>query len=171
MVTGSGKISINLVENDRRGSNTFSDKINLDVNQVYFMINHTSGDMDSRTFGFGLITLHEKGHTKRWGIPGNLHDFRDIMFRGTVSPIDVTGNTIRTELNSDTNTNWGQRLSYSPFSIGDTGYLPLTQEAYDMLSRASLERRSIQYRAFGKPLTLPTAGITYLNSLPFSWPR
>jgi RHS repeat-associated protein len=113
MVTGNGQVEIEF--DSKKESQTTGNTISLNPTQITDFINGTSSDLDSRTSGFGMVTLHEFHHTTAGG--GFGHSEATVSSWGIIDKPDQVGNQIRKEMSEVTGTKWGQRSSYASMTI------------------------------------------------------
>lgn len=79
--------------------------------EVEANIKGTSVGINNKTFGYGMMALHEICHTTNHnGMPRSRETMSSF---GKIDDSDKFGNEIRTELTTATGTQWGQRLSYT----------------------------------------------------------
>jgi hypothetical protein len=101
------------------GTNT----IGLNFRQIDGFINGTVG-MDNRTLGWGMTVMHELHHTQ---VGGGLSD---SPFNP--GPVVTQMNIIRSELNSQGG-NYGQRMTYPAYPVGNNAYLPFNRSSTGLI--------------------------------------
>jgi hypothetical protein len=99
----------------------------LNPSQIDANIKGTSKDLNNKTFGYAMTTLHEMGHTTLHG--SFSHQDNTLKSFGVIDDPDIIGNKIRTELG----TNWGQRLSYVSIYLNGKDYLPMNAKSTAIL--------------------------------------
>ncbi len=150
MVTGNGQVQIDFATN--MSSQTIGNNIYLNPTEIDKMVNGTSSDLNSITASYGMVGIHEYGHTNVGG--GLLHDNFTITKFGVIDQLDVAGNQIRSEMSAATGSNWGQRESYRMMSVYGSLYLPFSVGAEVQLRRAKAFEGTTQgYITYPPPTT------------------
>ncbi|PSL44391.1 RHS repeat-associated protein [Chitinophaga niastensis] len=134
LVTGQGQVTVDFSTGD--GSHTSGNNIFINPSEVGSIVKGTSSDLDPLTLSFGMVGLHEFGHTKAGG--GDFHGPQTLSRFGQIDMLDIKGNAIRQEMSAITGSDWGQRSSYSPMSINGVNYLPFSFSAKQALERSKL---------------------------------
>ncbi len=106
--------------------------LNIDVDQIKGFIEGTSKDLNDKTLGFGMTTLHEFSHKEN-----ELEDDKST-FGATGANVDFM-NDVRKELDNSGKFSkpFGQRKSYAPirkFSVkGTFDYIPFDTSSYESI--------------------------------------
>ncbi|WP_165761327.1 hypothetical protein, partial [Niastella koreensis] len=161
----------------------------LNPGEVEANIKGTSVGMNNKTFGYGMMGLHELWHTTFHNSMS--HSQETVSTYGVIDASDKFGNEIRAELTKATGTQWGQRLSYAVPFVNGKSYHPLTSQAktalkpvFDQMIKV-LQAKQLwissgynpqYYPEFQKELKtlnsmkLPTAGVVAPQMLPGTTP-
>ncbi len=132
IVEGKGQVTLDF--SVTKSSQTDGDNIYLNPKQIDKMVSGTSSDLSSLTVSYGMVALHEHVHTKVGG--DQSHSYQTVGSFGAIDAPDIIGNKIREEMSAATNTNWGQRMSYSGMVISGTSYIPFSTDSYLKLKNA-----------------------------------
>jgi RHS repeat-associated protein len=123
------RINVNL--RDGAGSATAGNNIGIDPSQIQGFIDGTSGNLNSKTLGFGMTFLHELGHTD---FAGNKSDYSSD---GGTGPNVNQMNKIRKELDGNSTnrylgkgTIYGIRSQYEGIAVGDVTGKPGFKNIY-----------------------------------------
>ena len=119
-VTVNPNVKMNTAVGGLIGANT----IHMNPRQISDLQRDMVG-VNGKSTGWGMIFFHEYGHTE---YAGSWKDPK--QGEAGIGYPDALGNIIRLELGED----WGQRVNYNPIKIGETYYLPFTQNALECLN-------------------------------------
>ena len=114
---------VDVVHAGKSGVPPGTNELRLGIRQIDGFINGTVG-MDSKTLGWGMTLMHELHHTQ---VGGGLSD---SPFNP--GPVVTQMNIIRSELNTQGG-NYGQRMTYSAFPIGNNAYLPFNKSSTGLI--------------------------------------
>jgi len=114
-----------------------ANEINIDDIEINQIMGGNSADVDNTTMGYGLVFLHELGHT---GVGGSRDD-PDNTYENRYK----TGKNVRAinKMRRQLGNRFGKRSNYFIMPVGAHGYLPMNKSAKRQLKKGNVPATNV----------------------------